>query len=77
MFPLIAKDGGVLKDVDKQKRQSISQEWLVFEPSGVICEIMNEDGTMARLDDLRVYAKKHDLKLISIADMVEYINEQS
>ena len=77
MFPLIAKDGGVLERCGQTEASVDLARMAGLQPSGVICEIMNDDGTMARLDDLRVYAKKHDLKLISIADMVKYIEEQT
>ena len=72
IFPLIAKDGGTLVrtghtegSVDLCKLAGISQ-------SSVICEIMKEDGTMARRDDLEVFAKKHDLNIVFISDIVEY-----
>lgn len=45
-------------------------------PAGVICEVIKEDGTMARLPDLQEIARKHDLKLISIQDMIRYRNEK-
>ena len=77
MFPLIAKSGGVLERRGQTEASVDLARMAGLQPSGVICEIMNEDGTMARLDDLKIYAKKHDLKLISIADMVKYINEQN
>ena len=72
IFPLIAKDGGVLVrtghtegSVDLCKLAGVSE-------SGVICEIMNEDGTMSRRDDLDVFAKKHNLHIVFISDLVEY-----
>ena len=77
MFPLIAKSGGVLERRGQTEASVDLAKMAGLQPSGVICEIMNEDGTMARLDDLKIYAKKHNLKLISIADMVDYINEQA
>lgn len=72
IFPLIAKDGGVLVrtghtegSVDLCKLAGLSGE-------AVICEIMKEDGTMARRDDLDIFAKKHNMKQIYISDLVEY-----
>jgi len=72
IFPLIAKDGGVLE------RQGHTEAAVDFArlagcaPVGVICEIINPDGTMARLPDLLTFAEKHDLKVVSIADLVNY-----
>ena len=72
IFPLIAKEGGTLVrtghtegSVDLCKLAGISQ-------ASVICEIMKEDGTMARRDDLELFAKKHDLHIVYISDIVEY-----
>ncbi len=72
IFPLIAKEGGTLVrtghtegSVDLCKLAGISQ-------ASVICEIMKEDGTMARRDDLEIFAKKHDLHIVYISDIVEY-----
>ena len=73
MFPLIAKSNGVLERRGQTEASVDLARLAGLAPSGVICEIMNDDGTMARLDDLRVYAKKHDLLIISIEDMVSYI----
>ena len=73
MFPLIAKNGGV-RERRGQTEASVDLAKLAgLSPSGTICEIMNEDGTMARLPDLQVFAAKHDLKIISIEDMVKYL----
>ncbi|MCM8537440.1 MAG: 3,4-dihydroxy-2-butanone-4-phosphate synthase [Lentisphaeraceae bacterium] len=76
MFPLIAKSGGVLERRGQTEASVDLARLAGLKPAGVICEIMNEDGTMARLDDLKVYAKQHNLKLISIADMVEYLENK-
>jgi 3,4-dihydroxy 2-butanone 4-phosphate synthase / GTP cyclohydrolase II len=74
MFPLIAKDGGV-RERRGQTEASVDLARLAgLSPSGTICEIMNEDGSMSRLDDLRLFAAEHKLKIISIEDMVNYIN---
>lgn len=73
MFPLIANSGGVLSRRG-QTEASVDLATLAgLYPAGVICEIMNDDGTMARLPELREYARRHSLKLISIDDMVKYI----
>ena len=72
IFPLRAKDGGVLVR-QGQTEASVDMARLAgLDPSAVICEIMNEDGTMSRLSELEVYAEKHDLKIISVADLVRY-----
>jgi 3,4-dihydroxy 2-butanone 4-phosphate synthase / GTP cyclohydrolase II len=75
MFPLIAKDGGVLERRGQTEASVDLARLAGLKPAGVICEIMNEDGTMARLGDLKKIAKIHNLKLISIADMVDYLNK--
>ena len=72
IFPLRAKDGGVLVR-QGQTEASVDMARLAgLDPSAVICEIMNEDGTMSRLSELEVYAEKYDLKIISVADLVRY-----
>ena len=73
MFPLIANEEGVLGRRGQTEASVDLAKLAGLYPSGVICEIMNEDGSMARLPELREFAKKHDLKLISIEDMVKYI----
>jgi 3,4-dihydroxy 2-butanone 4-phosphate synthase/GTP cyclohydrolase II len=76
IFPLIAKNGGVLKRAGHTEAAIDFARIAGFKPAGVICEIMKEDGTMARLDDLEIFAKKHDLKLVSIADLIRYRREE-
>ena len=72
VFPLRAKKGGVLKRAG-QTEASIDLAMIAgMTPAAVICEIMNEDGTMARLPDLREFAVKHGLKIISVADIIKY-----
>jgi 3,4-dihydroxy 2-butanone 4-phosphate synthase/GTP cyclohydrolase II len=72
VFPLRAKKGGVLKRAG-QTEASIDLATIAgCMPSAVICEIMNEDGTMARLPDLKEFAVKHGLKIISVADIIKY-----
>lgn len=72
IFPLIAKDGGVLERQGHTEAAVDLSVMAGFAPVGVICEIMNEDGSMSRLPDLLTFADKHDLKVISIADLVKY-----
>lgn len=72
IFPLIARDGGVLKRPGHTEAAVDLARIAGCHPSGVICEIMNDDGSMARRDDLFKIAKKHDLKFITIKDLIEY-----
>lgn len=72
IFPLIAKEGGVLRRVGHTEAAVDLARLAGLAPAGVIVEIMNEDGTMARLPQLLEIAKKHDLKIISIEDLVAY-----
>lgn len=72
VFPLRAKRGGVLVRVGQTEASVDMARIAGLNPSAVICEIMNDDGTMARLPELEVFAEKHDLKIISVADLVRY-----
>jgi len=72
IFPLIAKEGGVLRRTGHTEAAIDFARLAGFKPAGVICEIMNDNGTMARLPELYEVAKKHDLKLVSIEDLVAY-----
>lgn len=72
VFPLIAKEGGVLKRAGHTEAAIDFAKLSGLGSAGVICEIMNDDGTMARLKDLQAYAKKHDLKIVTIADLIQY-----
>ena len=72
IFPLIAKQGGVLRRTGHTEAAIDFARLAGFKPAGVIVEIMNEDGTMARLPELYEVAKKFDLKLVSIEDLVAY-----
>lgn len=72
VFPLTARDGGVLVRAGHTEAAVDISRLAGLNPSGVICEIMNEDGTMARLDDLIAFARKHDLKIGTIRDLIEY-----
>lgn len=72
IFPLIAKDGGVLRRTEHTEAAIDFARLAGFKPAGVIVEIMNENGTMARLPQLIKVAKKFNLKIISIEDLVAY-----
>ncbi|RYY35449.1 MAG: bifunctional 3,4-dihydroxy-2-butanone-4-phosphate synthase/GTP cyclohydrolase II [Sphingobacteriaceae bacterium] len=72
IFPLIAKDGGVLRRTGHTEAAVDLAVLAGFEPAGVICEIMKEDGEMARLPDLLIMAKEFDLKIVSIKDLIAY-----
>jgi 3,4-dihydroxy 2-butanone 4-phosphate synthase/GTP cyclohydrolase II len=72
IFPLIAKQGGVLRRTGHTEAAIDFARLAGFSPAGVICEIMNDDGTMSRLPQLVEVAKKFDLKLVSIEDLVAY-----
>jgi 3,4-dihydroxy 2-butanone 4-phosphate synthase/GTP cyclohydrolase II len=72
IFPLRAKRGGVLVRAGQTEGSVDLSRLAGLNPSGVICEIMNEDGTMARMPELQIFAKKHDLRIVTIADLVAY-----
>ena len=72
VFPLIAKEGGVLRRAGQTEGAVDLARLAGLRASGVICEIMNDDGTMARMTDLRVFAKEHDLPILSIADLIRF-----
>lgn len=72
VFPIIAKPGGVLVRAGHTEAAVDVARLAGLIPSGVICEIMNDDGTMARLPDLVEFAKKHNLKVATIADLIAY-----
>jgi 3,4-dihydroxy 2-butanone 4-phosphate synthase/GTP cyclohydrolase II len=72
IFPLKARKGGVLRRAGHTEAAIDLARLAGFEPAGVIVEIMNEDGSMARLPELLEIAKKHDLKIVSIEDLIEY-----
>jgi len=72
IFPLVAKPGGVLRRAGHTEAAVDLAQLAGRFPAGVICEIMNEDGTMARLPELQEIARRFDLKLISIADLIRY-----
>jgi 3,4-dihydroxy 2-butanone 4-phosphate synthase/GTP cyclohydrolase II len=72
VFPLIAKDGGVLRRAGHTEAAIDLPVMAGLEPAGVICEIMKEDGEMARLPDLMEIAREHNLKIVSIKDLIAY-----
>jgi len=72
VFPLRAKPGGVLERTGQTEAGVDLARLAGLEPAGVICEIMNEDGTMSRVPDLIPYCKKHNLKMITVADLIKY-----
>jgi 3,4-dihydroxy 2-butanone 4-phosphate synthase/GTP cyclohydrolase II len=72
IFPLRAKKGGVLKRAGQTEASVDLASIAGMEPAAVICEIMNDDGTMARLPDLREFAVQHGLKIITVADIIKY-----
>ncbi|WP_423752751.1 bifunctional 3,4-dihydroxy-2-butanone-4-phosphate synthase/GTP cyclohydrolase II [Acetivibrio saccincola] len=72
VFPLVAVEGGVLKRAGHTEAAVDLAKMAGLYPAGVICEIMNEDGTMARVPQLMEYVKKHNLKIITIADIISY-----
>ena len=72
VFPLVARDGGVLVRAGHTEAAVDLSKLAGLNPSGVICEIMNEDGTMARMKDLIPFAQKMDLKIATICDLIAY-----
>ena len=72
IFPLIARKGGVLVRAGHTEAAVDLSELAGFGSSGVICEIMNDDGTMSRLPELEKFSKKHNIKMATIKDLIEY-----
>jgi 3,4-dihydroxy 2-butanone 4-phosphate synthase/GTP cyclohydrolase II len=72
IFPLLARDGGVLVRAGHTEAAVDIARLAGLNPSGVVCEIMNDDGTMARLPDLVGFAQRHGLKVATIADLISY-----
>ena len=72
LFPLKAKAGGVLERAGHTEASVDLARLAGLHPSGVICEIVNDDGSMARVDDLVDYGRRHDLKMITIQDLIAY-----
>lgn len=77
VFPLVAKEGGVLKRTGHTEAAVDLARLSGLKPAGVICEIMNDDGTMARTEQLMVFCEKHNIKIITIKDLIAYrMNEE-
>ncbi|MCD6015807.1 MAG: 3,4-dihydroxy-2-butanone 4-phosphate synthase [Solirubrobacterales bacterium] len=72
VFPLKAKDGGVLERAGQTEAAVDLARLAGLNPAGIICEIMNDDGTMARVPDLVPYCERHGLKMITVADLIAY-----
>ena len=78
IFPLRAKNGGVMVRTGQTEGSVDLMKLAGLKPAGVICEIMNDDGSMARRPQLEVFSERHDLKIISIADLIAYrLREES
>jgi 3,4-dihydroxy 2-butanone 4-phosphate synthase/GTP cyclohydrolase II len=76
IFPLKAKSGGVLERAGQTEAAVDLARLAGLTPAGVICEIMNDDGTMARVPDLEQFCAKHDMKMVTVADLIEYRRRQ-
>jgi len=72
VFPLVAKPGGVLRRTGQTEGSVDLARLAGLEPAAVICEIMNDDGTMARMPDLKEFAVKHALRILTVADLIKY-----
>jgi 3,4-dihydroxy 2-butanone 4-phosphate synthase / GTP cyclohydrolase II len=72
VFPLRSKPGGVLERIGQTEAAVDLARLAGLNPSGVVCEVMNDDGTMARVNDLVPYCERHGLKMVTVADLVEY-----
>jgi 3,4-dihydroxy 2-butanone 4-phosphate synthase/GTP cyclohydrolase II len=72
VFPLIAREGGVLSRTGQTEGSVDLARLAGCSPAGVICEIMKEDGQMARMPDLEVFAREHDLKIVAVKDLIAY-----
>src|SRR5499427_2538196 len=72
VFPLRARDGGVLRRAGQTEAAVDLARLAGLVPAGVVCEIMNDDGTMARVPDLVPYCERHGLRMITVSDLVEY-----
>ncbi len=72
IFPLRAREGGVLRRAGQTEGSVDLARLAGMKPAGVICEIMNDDGTMARMPDLIEFAREHQLKIVTVADLIEY-----
>jgi len=73
IFPLRAKSGGVLRRTGQTEGSIDLCRLAGLKPAGIICEIMNDDGTMSRMPELEVFAKEHDMCIVSVADIIKYM----
>ena len=72
VFPLRAREGGVLRRAGQTEAAVDLARLAGLNPAGVVCEVMKEDGTMARVPDLVGFCRRHDIKLVTVADLIEY-----
>ena len=72
IFPLRAREGGVLRRAGQTEGSLDLARLAGLKPTGVICEVMNDDGSMARMNDLLAFSREHDIKIVSIANMIHY-----
>ena len=72
IFPLRAREGGVLRRAGQTEGSMDLARLAGLKPAGVICEVMNDDGSMARMNDLLEFGREHDVKIVSIADLIQY-----
>src|SRR5207244_6037741 len=72
VFPLRARAGGVLERAGQTEAAVDLARLAGLNPAGVVCEVMKDDGTMARVPDLIEYCERHGLKMITVADLIEY-----
>ena len=72
LFPLKAKEGGVLERTGHTEASVDLARLAGLNPAGLICEVMNDDGSMARVPDLIPYCRRHGLKMITVADLIAY-----
>ena len=72
VFPLVAKPGGVLRRTGQTEGGVDLARLAGMQPAAVICEIMNDDGTLARIPDLRIFAERHGLRILTVADLIKY-----
>ena len=78
IFPLKARKGGVLVRTGQTEGSVDLARLAGLKPAGVICEVMKDDGTMARIPDLQIFSKEHGLKIVTIADLIKYrLNKES
>jgi 3,4-dihydroxy 2-butanone 4-phosphate synthase/GTP cyclohydrolase II len=73
IFPLRSLPGGVLRRTGQTEGSVDLCRLAGLKPAGIICEIMNDDGTMSRMPELRVFAKEHDLHIVTVADIIQYL----